>query len=70
MLFKILFIALFGAVVYFWNRFIIPMMIKQMVHMNPSNSGLKTNEETLIKGFQGFFWVAFIWIAFNQLFAL
>ena len=68
MILKLLFIALFGVVIYFWNRFVIPMMIKRVVKMNSSNSGLKSNEETMTKGFQGFFWVAFVWIAINQLF--
>jgi hypothetical protein len=65
---KITLIAIFGAMIYLWNRFVIPIMIKRFVQANSSNKTLKTNQDSIIRGAQGFFWAAFILISYNQLF--
>lgn len=64
-----LFILLFGVLIYFWNLYVIPIMIARVVLVNPTNHWLKTNQDMIVRGFQGFFWTAYILIAYNNLFA-
>ena len=66
---KILFIGLFGLLIYFWNLYVIPMMIARVVLMNSANHRLKANKDAIIKGFQGFFWAAFVLLSYNNVVA-
>lgn len=65
---KITLIAIFGMMIYLWNRFVIAMIVKIVVQASSSNRTLKTNQTLIVRGAQGFFWTAFIVISYSQLF--
>lgn len=56
---KVTFVVFVGILIFIWNKYVIPFMIRKVVELNSNNSWLKRNEEILIKGYQGFFWVGF-----------
>jgi len=64
---EIVSVIFFGIFIYFWNRYAVPMLIHRVTQANSANNWLVRNEQLIIKGFQGFYWSAFIFIGINYI---
>lgn len=65
---ELLFILIFGIVIYAWNTLVIPKIIRTVVKMNASNQWLNRNQTTIIKCYQVFFWSVLILFVLSKLF--
>ena len=56
MLNDIIHLLLFGLLVFVWNKYIVPNLVKMVVRINSGNKWLERNQNNITKGFQGFYW--------------
>jgi hypothetical protein len=57
---KITFILFVGVIIFAWNKYTVTKLVKEVVRKNPNNNWLADKQNIITKGFQSFYWTAYI----------
>jgi hypothetical protein len=64
---KLTFIVFVGVAIYIWNKYVITQLIHTVVRKNAQSIWLANTQNTIIKGFQLFYWTGYIMLVLSML---